>query len=115
MASDGADPDRAVATQDQADLSSEDGLTDSRRGVAGDLDHPPQILGVWALAVRAPAPGLAVAVVGDLETAVAQPLDQARLSQGGRRLLLPGRERARAGGYADHSHLAAVVAHPETH
>jgi hypothetical protein len=114
VAGDRADPDRAVAAQDEGDLSGEDRLDDSRRRVVDDLDHLAEVLGVRALAVRAPAPGLAIAVVGDLDPAVTEQRDQACAPQRFGRLLLAGREGARAGRDADHTHPAAV-AHHETH
>src|SRR5204863_399430 len=73
---DGADPDRAVATEDQGDLLGEDRLDHPCRGVVDDLDHPGEVLSLRALAVGAPAEDVAVTVVGDLQPAVAEARDQ---------------------------------------
>ena len=72
---DGADADGAVATQDDGDLLGEDRFHHPRRGVVDDLDDPGQVLSVRALAVGAPAPALAIAVVGDLDAGIAKQLD----------------------------------------
>jgi hypothetical protein len=68
---DGADPHRAVAAQDQADLAGEDRLAHPRGGVVDDLDDLAQVLSPRACAIGAPAPGFAIAVVAHLDAAVA--------------------------------------------
>ena len=106
---DRANSDCAIATQDEGDLLGEDGLDDARRGVVDDLDDLLEVLGERALAVRPPAPDLAIAVVRDRDGGVPEKLDEACMSQRHRRLLLTRCERSGAGRDADHSHLPPVV------
>ena len=96
------DPHRAVAAQDEGDLTSEDGLAHPGPRLADELDNLPQVLGARPIAIGAPAPGLAVAIVGDVQPAVAEQPDQASLAEGSGRLLLAGREGAGAGWDTDH-------------
>ena len=56
--------------------------------------------------IGAPAPDRRIAEILYLDPRLAQPLDQARGAQRGRRLLLAGRERARAGGYTEESSMS---------
>jgi hypothetical protein len=98
---DGTDAYRAVATEHQGGLVRSDGFSDAPSGLAHDPDNRGQILGAPVLSVRAPAPCRPILVVAHDNAGLAQQLDQARLSERPRRLLLTGGEGAGAGGYTD--------------
>jgi hypothetical protein len=105
----GADAHRAVATQHKRELARGNRVTHPLRGIAHDLDDLRHVLGPRMLAVRAPPPGLSVAVVADIDPTGSERLEQSGLSQCLRRLLLPRREGGGAGRHTDHAHRSAHV------
>jgi hypothetical protein len=101
LTSDRADADRAVASEHQGGLSRTDSFGDASGGVADDLHHLVQVLGAPVVAVRVPAPLLAIFVVAHENASVAQRLDQARVAERPRCLLLTRSEGPGAGRDAD--------------
>ena len=96
-----AQPDRAVAAEHEQGLAGLESVLDPFGGVPGDRRDRVSVLRARILRVGAPAPHRRIAEILDLDPRLAQALDQARGAQRGRRLLLAGRERARAGGYSE--------------
>jgi hypothetical protein len=67
VARDRADPDGTVATEHERDLPLADRVADPARGVLHDLDHLGEVLRAAVIAIRSPAPRLAVPVVVDVD------------------------------------------------
>ena len=96
-----ADPDGAVATQDERRLPLADRIAHAPRGVAHDLDDRAEVLRAPVLAIGAPAPHLAIPVIAHLDARPPQPIEEPCLPQRRRRLLLAGSERACARRHSD--------------
>ena len=99
-AGDGADADRAVAAEDDRREPVRHGGSDELGHLAHGLGHACGVHGVPVLAVGLPASERDVAAVVGAEA-----LDEPGLTQRARRLLLPGREGAKARGGADDRQL----------
>ncbi len=91
-------PDRAVAAEHHRDLACGRGDPDALGGVAHDLDDLRHVLRPRVVAVGAPAPHLAIAVVVDVGAERAQPVEQAGVAKRGRRPLLARGKRTGARG-----------------
>jgi hypothetical protein len=103
VAGDGADTDRAVAADHKCQLVLGDRVAHAASGVLHDLDDLGGVLCVSILAIRSPPPYLAVAVILDSDVRSSQHVEQTRLAQGARGLLLARSERPRTGRHADHA------------
>ena len=104
VSGDGANADRAITAHDKGDLVVAGRVFHPAGSVLRDLDDLGGVLRPAILAIRSPAPHLAVAVIVNLGACRRQTVDQAGLAQGLRRLLLARSERAGAGRYADHAY-----------
>jgi hypothetical protein len=103
VAGHGPDADGAVAAEHERQLARGRRLGHAARGIGDDLDHLVEVLGARVVAVGSPPPRLTVPAVVHIEAGVAKQIDQPRLAEGARCLLLTRCERAGARRDADHS------------